>query len=230
MRISVPAFGLISGVNTALGLFLHLVTLSMILIFGLPKCSITFLVIFTVGAKLLSEWLFWNHCKRRMDAEPKLQHWRSVVNQSLFSHPNVAISVILILMDGLIDVTLIKIALTTSLPPIWVFLSILGCQFLASPIQGYLSDFLSQKKCLLFANIMALLAVLAVFGISLEEGAKEPLSNAILTLLGLSSLDPTTQMLFILCGKGLFANLTVMARSAIAKVIKIETVKKFGRV
>lgn len=33
----------------------------------------------------------------------------------------------------------------------------------------------------------------------------------------------STQMLYVLCCKGLFVNLTVIARAAIAEVIKVET-------
>lgn len=49
-------------------------------------------------------------------------------------------------------------------------------------------------------------------------------------LLGISSLSTDVQVLIILCGKGLFANVTIIARAAIAKVVKIKTVEKFGKV
>ncbi|MBP7074558.1 MAG: hypothetical protein KBA81_04145 [Rhabdochlamydiaceae bacterium] len=229
MKMSVPAFGLISGISTAFGLLPHILTLCFLLVTGIPPQSVTSLVVFTVGAKLLGEWLFWNHCKRRMDAEPQLKCWRLVLNQSLFSHPNVVISFILMLVDGVIDMIIINIALKTSIPPIWIFLSFLGCQALASPIQGVLSDVFSQKKCLIFANIMGIIALSVVAGFPLEKAAREPYISVI-NFLGLSSFVPATQMLFILCGKGLLANLTVIARSAIATIVKIETIEKFGKV
>lgn len=228
MRVSTPAFGLISGFGTALGLLPHIGTLCILLVFGFPARSVTSLVVFTVGAKLLGEWLFWSHCKRRMDSEPNLKHWRSVINQSLWTHPNVSISLLMMAMDGFVDALLITMALKTSLLAIWVFLSILGCQALGSPIQGFLSDCFSQKKCLLFANVVGLLAMVAVLGVSGE--ADESLSHSILTLLKLSLFAPTTQMLIILCGKGLFANLTVIARGAIAKIVKVRTIEKFSGV
>lgn len=227
MRISIPAFGLISGVSTGLGLLPLIGTLCIFLIFGVPARSVTSLVVFTVGTKLLCEWIFWNECKRRMDSEPKLKHWRSVFNQSLWTHPNVTLSLLTMVLDGLIDVLLIKIALTTPLSPIWIFLSILGCQALGSPIQGVFSDFFSQKKCLFFAYVVGLLAMVAILGVFGQPD--ESLSSSTSRLLKLTSLAPTTQVLIILCGKGLFANITVLARAGIAKVVKVRTAEKFRR-
>jgi len=80
MKLISPAFGLISGGGTALGLLPHILTLGVLLITGIPPRSVTSLIVFTVGAKLLGEWLFWTHCKRRMDSEIKLKNWRASLN------------------------------------------------------------------------------------------------------------------------------------------------------
>lgn len=230
MKMSSPAFGLISGVGTSLGLLPHILTLCLLLMMGIPPRSVTSLIVFTIGAKLLGEWLFWNHCKRRMDSEPKLKNWRLAINESLLSQPNVIIGLIMMLLDAFMDVALVNIALKTSLPPIWVFLSLLGCQALAAPIQGGLSDIFSQKKSLLFATIMGMIATSAVAGIPLEGKVDETSMYSTISLLGISSFSTDVQMLIILCGKGLLANLTVISRAAIAKVIKIETIEKFSRI
>lgn len=230
MRMSSPAFGLISGFGTSLGLLPHILTLCVLLMTGIPPRSVTSLIVFTVGAKLLGEWLFWNHCKRRMDSEPKLKNWRSVINESLLSQPNVIVGLIMILLDAFMDAVLVNVALKTSVPPIWIFLSLLGCQALAAPIQGGLSDIFSQKKSLLFASIMGMIAASAVAGIPLEGKVGETSMYSTISLLSISSFSADVQMLIILCGKGLLANLTVISRAAIAKVIKIETIEKFSRV
>lgn len=230
MKMSSPAFGLVSGFSTSLGLLPHIATLGLLLMIGIPPRSVTSLIVFTIGAKALGEWFFWNHCKRRMDSEPRLKNWRLVVNDSLLSQPNVIVGLLMMLLDAFMDVALVNIALKTSLPPIWVFLALLGCQALASPIQGGLSDIVSQKKSLLFATIVGMIAASAVAEISVEGKVGETSMYSPLSLLCISSFSADVQMLIILCGKGLLANLTVISRAAIAKVIKIETIEKFSRV
>lgn len=230
MKMSSPAFGLISGFSTSLGLLPHIATLVLLLMIGIPPRSVTSLIVFTIGAKALGEWFFWNHCKMRMDSEPRLKNWRLAVNKSLLSQPNVIIGLIMMLIDAFMDVALINIALKTSLPPIWIFLSLLGCQALAAPIQGGLSDIVSQKKSLLFAAIVGMIAASAVAGVPLEGKVSDTSMYSTISLLGISSFTADAQMLIILCGKGLLANLTVISKAAIAKVIKIETIEKFSRV
>lgn len=230
MRLVTPAFGLISGVGTALGLLPHILTLGILLLTGVPPRSITSLIVFTVGAKLLGEWLFWNHCKRRMDSEEHLKNWRVVIDSSLFSHNNVFTALLMILVDALFDATLIYTALKTPLPPIWIFLTLLGCQLLSSPIQGVLSDYFCQTKSMLFACCIGMVA--AIFSIDLPVHGKpfDPSQFSLLYLTGLSSFTVDMQMALILCGKGLFGNLTVIARASIAEVIKVETIEKFNKV
>jgi hypothetical protein len=230
MKLISPAFGLISGGGTALGLLPHILTLCVLLITGLPPRSVTSLIVFTVGAKLLGEWLFWNHCKRRMDSEVKLKNWRAAVDQSLLSHPNVFTALLMMFADALVDATLVYTALKTSLPPTWVFLALLGCQLLSSPIQGVLSDYFSQKKSLLFAASIGIIAVIFSLELPVHGKIPDPSQFSLLNLTGLSSFTLAMQMALILCGKGLLGNLTVIARAAIAEVIKVETIEKFSKV
>jgi hypothetical protein len=165
MKMSSPAFGLISGFSTSLGLLPHIATLGLLLMIGIPPRSVTSLIVFTVGAKLLGEWLFWNHCKRRMDSEEHLKNWRLVVDSSLFSRNNVFVALLMILVDAMVDALLVYTALQTSLPPIWIFLALLGSQLLSSPIQGVLSDYFCQTKSILFACFIGMVA--AIFSIEL---------------------------------------------------------------
>ena len=230
MRMSSPAFGLISGCGTSLGLLPHILTLCLLLMTGIPPRCVTSLIVFTIGAKFLGEWLFWNHCKRRMDSEVKLKNWRAAVDQSLLSHPNVFVALLMMFADALVDATLVYTALKTSLPPTWIFLALLGCQLLSSPIQGVLSDYFSQKKSMLFAAFIGIMA--AIFSLELPVHGKIPDSSqfSLLSLTGLSSFTVAMQMALVLCGKGLLGNLTVIARAAVAEVIKGETLEKFNEV
>lgn len=228
MKLISPAFGLISGVGTSLGLLPHILTLCILLLTGAPPRSVTSLIVFTIGAKLLGEWLFWSHCKRRMDSEEHLKNWRLVVDSSLFSRNNVFTALLMILLDVIVDALLIYTALQTSLPPIWIFLTLLGCQLLSSPIQGVLSDYFCQTKSLLFACCIGIVA--AIFSMDLPVHGKpfDPSQFSLLNLIGLSSFTVDMQMALILCGKGLLGNLTVIARASIAEVVKVETLEKFG--
>ncbi len=230
MKMSSPAFGLISGFSTSLGLLPHIATLGLLLMIGIPPRSVTSLIVFTVGAKLLGEWLFWNHCKRRMDSEEHLKNWRLVVDSSLFSRNNVFVALLMILVDAMVDALLVYTALQTSLPPIWIFLALLGSQLLSSPIQGVLSDYFCQTKSILFACFIGMVA--AIFSIELPVHGKpfDPSQFSFLNLIGLSSFAVDIQMALILCGKGLLGNLTIIARASIAEVIKIETIEKFNRI
>ena len=218
IRMSSPAFGFISGISTAVGLLPHISVLCVLLVIGTPSRSITSLVVFTIGAKSLGEWFFWSYYKKRMDFEPKLKNWRSVVNKSLLSHPNVIIGLIMMFLDVLIDANLIHLALTMSINPFWVFLSLLGCQALAAPVQGVLSDVFSRKKSLLLANVMGLISLLACPMIfSGEKNIRIPMGT-------------NMQIIIILCIKGLFANITVIARAIVAEIVKTKTIEKFSKV
>nr|NGX48140.1 hypothetical protein [Chlamydiota bacterium] len=52
--------------------------------------------------------------------------------------------------------------------------------------------------------------------ILLDGNVQETSIYSISSLIGLSSFKPSVQMLLILCSKGILANLTVIARAAIA--------------
>jgi hypothetical protein len=230
MKLVSPAFGLISGTGTTLGLFPHILILCVILITGLPTGSAASLIVFTIGAKALGEWFFWKHCKRRMDSEVDLKNWRMAIRQDLLSHPNVFIGLLMMFGDVVVDAILLYTALKTSIPPIWIFLSLLGCQALGSPIQGVLSDYFSQKKSLLFAVVVGMMVSRLSLEIPLQGKSPDESQFSILNFMGLSFFTVNIQMAFILCCKGLFGNLTVIARAAIAEVVKVETLEKFSKV
>jgi hypothetical protein len=186
----------------------HILFLLVILVTGGP-INLIFLVSTTFGAKGLIEWLFWNSFSNRLNAIPDFKNWKAVVNRSLLDHPNVGVALITILTDIATDVALVYFSLKTSLPMLWIFLSLLGCQALSSPIQGFLSDCFSQKKSLLFALIACLCAI--GYATTFHWDGQPN--------------DYSKQMLFVLCCKGLLGNVYVIARAAIAKVIKVETIK-----
>ena len=231
MKVPSPAFGFISGSFSTIGLLPHLFILVLIWSFGIyPKSEtsfIIFLAAFTVGAKILGEWLFCDHCKKRMASEGKLENWNSAVNRSLFSDPNVIISLMVLSMDFLIDATLIYFALKLPIPPLWIFLTLLGSQAMASPVQGFSSDYFSQKNSLLFALSMTMLFFFVLLAIPFD-GDISISTFSIGESLGISSFSATTQIFLVLFGKGILANTTVIARAAIATVVKEKAMEKFS--
>lgn len=129
-----------------------------------------------------------------------------------------SIGLIMMLLDALIDANLINLALTMSINPVWIFLSLLGCQDLAAPVQGVLSYVFSRKKSLLFANAMGQIALSAWAVIFSKENSS-----------GIST-GTNMQRVIMLCGKGLLANITVIARAIISEVVKTKTIERFRKV
>jgi MFS family permease len=123
--------------------------------------------------------------------------------------------------DLLADVMLIHTALKSSIQPSSVFICLLGCQIISSPIQGVFSDFFSQKKSLLFASLIGTLCIFLSSQISQEKGSAKDIPSILA-----SSISAINLTIIFLCTKGLFGNITVIARAAIAEVIKMETLEK----
>jgi hypothetical protein len=230
MRLETPAYGLMSGAGTALGLTPHIVVLSILVVAGIPIKSLTPLIVFTILAKLLGEVIFWDLFKTRMDSIVRFKNWRKARDQSLLSHPNVISALTFMILDAFVDGILVYAALKTSLPPIWIILSLFGCQALSSPIQGVLSDYFSQKKSILFAAVIGILALFFAIELPLEGKNQEGLFLSLLYMTGISTFPIALQMVLILCGKGLLGNLTVISRAAIAQVIKMETIEKYSKI
>lgn len=225
MRIPISALGLASGTATSLSLLPFTLILCFFFKADTSPDFIRSLFAYTICSRLFGEWLFWKYFRRRMDLDPKLLGWRSIINQSLFFHPNIAAAILVMFIDSCIDAALLYIALIiTPILPIWVFLPFLGCQVLASPVQGIFSDFFSQKKSLLFASLMGILTVFTILIILVGKVVYDPT----IPLSGILHLVPSTmQLLFVICIKGLLGNQTVVARGIIAKQIKAEALKKF---
>ena len=227
MNIQYPPFGYISGLLTTLGLLPRILFLWLFSSLGANPCSILFLSFPTLGSRVFSEWLFWSYVPKRLDLDKTLSNWRSSINQTFFSHPNVAIAVLLILVDTVIEIGLIYLALKTSFFSPAILLIFLGCQAISAPIQGVLSDYFNQKNALFLTAIVGILSLVAMIELSTASTALTPAS--LLNLTGLSSLALSTQMLVILCIKGLLGNLAVIARAAIADIIKVITIKKLNK-
>lgn len=159
-----------------------------------------------------------------MDTEESLKDWRIVVNWSLLSHPNVVIASTYFFVDIAMEGVLIYFAIKLGLSPVWAFLALLGAQAAFSTVQGLISDIYSRKNSLLFTFAMGSLAFLAAETIFLGDRGLLPLLNA----LKIPSMELKTQILLILCWKGVFSNVGTVARVAIADVIRAWTLEEKG--
>lgn len=182
--------GLSSGFATALGLSSHVLFLLLLWLTG-KSTSLGFLITASIGAKLLGEYFFWHVWTEDIKKFSNGAKWE--LNYDMLQHPNVQVSVGMIVIDCIADGTLILFALKASLSPLVAFLILLGCQGLASPIQGLYSDVRSQKNSLLFACI------------------------ATLGCLAATQQVPPIWLGFLLGLKGILGNMTTIARAAIAE-------------
>ena len=229
MRRAWPPFGFISGLATTLGFLPHIVALGFFLLSMKNLGPVMILFIFSIASKILGEWLFWGKfLPFRLDRENTLLTWRSTINKALFHQTNVSLSLIFMLVDFLSDVLIVVVALKTLISPTWLLLVFLGCQSIAAPIQGIISDFFCRKKTLLFSLITTALAVLVSLEIAngLEPGSSP---SFYINLLGLNHFATSTQMLIVLCVKGLLVGTTVTCRASIADSIQIETERRFNK-
>lgn len=221
---SILTLGFRSGISTAIGLFPHLIFLIFIFLMGHPSPPLVFLVGFTIVAKVFGEWLFWHINSDRMDSDPKLKNWRSEMNLALFKHPNAAVSLSLIFADNVTEIMIIVLALKCSLSPLLVFITLFGTQILGAPIQGLFSDMLNMKNALFFAMFVQYGVVFVLNGLA-PEGNFVEIPEMLFQGLGMSNFSLQTKILFLICLKGLFGNLTTLSRAAIAHVLSLKVSK-----
>ncbi|MDX8430218.1 MAG: hypothetical protein SNF33_00175 (plasmid) [Candidatus Algichlamydia australiensis] len=231
MESSRPSFGIMSGVATFLGLSPHLLVLSALLVFRPPSATTGSIVMFTVGAKLLVECVFYQFFSNQMKSQKIMKGWEEVVSVPLLSHPNVSLSIFFYFIDHVCDILILYKALQTPFYPPLIFFVFLGCQAAASYVQGRISDLVSLKKSLLFALSAAFLALLGIEFVGMISPNSNSFSISTLpsNFAGLNLLEPSTQILILMVGKGLFGNISTLSRSAIASVVFAEAMRKFSK-
>jgi len=223
---TIYTFGFISGIATTVGFLPHLLALAFILFSGMGPNLAEPLIVFTIGAKALGEWLFWGKFfPNRIDSEKSLKNWQSLINNDfLLKQPRIIVALFNMLVDSAMDVLLVYMALKTSIPAAWIFLAFVGCQAIAAPIHGMAADYFGRRRSALFSMIMTLLSVMAAMEIN---GMIE--SGSYIHLFGLNHFAASTQMLIVLCAKSLLTGSTVNARAVIADDIQIEAARKLSK-
>ncbi|MDN3507102.1 MAG: hypothetical protein P0S96_07730 [Simkaniaceae bacterium] len=218
---TVPPFGFISGIATIIGFLPHILFLLGVTLFH-GKNITSFFLLFTIGARILGDWIFWSQIfPRRMDSGENTEAWRSLVKGILYSKPISIGAMFDMVIDAIVDGLLLYVALKVSVYPVLVFLVFSSCQAIGAPIQGMLIFIFTKRNIRLLSVIVSAIATYA----ALEVGGLlhiESYEN----LLGLTQLGKPAAMLIILSAKCLFTGTTVIAKASIAEAIKIETRKK----
>lgn len=179
------------------------------------------LVLVAVFARALSGRLFWNlFFASRMDRDG-FKDWKASVNYSFLNQPYVIKPSIAMIADYVVDMLLVYIALRRSIAPIWIFLPFVACQTISALVWGIISDLFNRITCLQVSLVVTMLAVLIMYGVNkgLESGT---LLSSFINLVGLHHFTASTQIVIILCIKGLFSCTTIIARAVIADTIYIE--------
>ena len=222
--MSTKCLGLRSGMCSVFGFLPHILVMFFLFIKDIKPYLVPLLG-FTILSKLLGEYFFWNTWYARRDAFAKKKNLEITVDRSVFSHPNILVSLGLIVADTVAEGALVLLALKTSISPFLILLILLGFQAISSPIQGFVSDLTSRKKSLLFAMIATMIAVAVMGEINIEKSPGTS-SSSLINLLYLYPFSHQTQVIIVLCIKAVFGNGAVLARAAMAEVIEVETEKR----
>lgn len=210
--------GLKSGVYTSAGLIPHALFLIVLKMFNAPLPSIWFLVMFTIGAKLLGEYFFWNGWKDCTKAANG-GYFFDPPERVAFSNPNIIIAIVGYLLDISMEAVLIFWSLNASIAPLTVFLSLLLCQIVSSPLQGFFSDYYNRKNQLYFALGVGLIVLANMYQvINGKDSGHSPLS--LINLFCLDSFRTSTCIILLLCLKGLMGNISVIARILLAEAME----------
>ena len=227
MKIVMPSFGFISAIATSTVFLPHALVILGVLFFhhGLKDPS-PILLFFTLVAKVTADWLFWvKFFPQEMDSGENRSDWRSSVKDIMASQPPAIKSVLDMIIDTAVDVTLICMAYKASAPPMWILFVFSACQAVGAPIQGMILRIFERKNVRVFSMIVTALATFLAFEIN------GFMSNSYTQMLGLTHFSSSIQILIILGAKCLLAETSVISKETIAEVLKIETIKnpeKYG--
>jgi len=210
MKIPMPSFGLISATATSSIFLPHALVLLGVIFFHHESWrdpTLLFLF-FTITARLTGDWLFWSRLfPQEMDSGANIENWRSSVKDILTSQPPAIKSVLDMVIDAVVDITLIYMAFKASAPPMWILFTFSACQAVGAPIQGIIIRVFDRKNVRLFSMIVSALATclaLEINGVLSHEfyaSLFEPFS-----------FPKSIQMLIILGAKCLLTGTAVIAK------------------
>lgn len=214
MKTTMPLFGFSAGVATAFAYLPHILFLSVIAVSQSKNITLFFLM-FTVGARILGDWIFWSQMfPSRMDSRSEGKDWRLSIKNILLSNPTSIRAAFDIIVDFGIDALLVFMALKASAPPVWIFLVFSACQAIGAPLNGIMIYVFSKKNIRLFSMVVTALAVFA----ALEINGILP-NNVHADMFGLSNIEKSLAVLLIIGAKCLFTGITVIGKTSIAETI-----------
>lgn len=219
MKATMPIFGFSAGIATAFAYLPHILFLSVIAI-SQNKNIPSFFLMFTVGARILGDWIFWSQIfPSRMGSVSSMKDWRLSTKDVLISNPTSIRSMFDIIVDFGIDAFLIFMALKTTASPIWIFLVFSVCQSIGALINGMMIYLFSKKSIWLFSTFVTTLIIFATF--QMNEATP---NSAHADIFGLFNIEKSIAVLLIIGAKCLFTGITVIGKASIAETIGKETI------
>lgn len=212
---TIPPFGFISGLATTACFLFPAIALGALIFFGLDaKFSTSFFIILTLIVRFTGDWVFWTQMvPHELNLKKPSTNWSALIKKdALLSQPDVNKSILDTIIDFASDILLICIALKTSISPAWICFIFLGCQAIATPIQGIFIYQFNTKKYRKFSMFITALAVLVTLGI--KNGGT---LGFYVHLFRLDYFTVPTQILIMFCAKNLLSGIPVISKATIAE-------------
>ena len=212
-----PLFGFVAGVSTAIGFLPHIIFMLFLLLLGHKGVAFP-LLLFTVFARVLGDWVFWGRLfPSRMEKIEGITGWRSIVSEELLSKASSVGAIFDMIIDASVDVVLIWMAFKASASPLLTLIVFCICQAIAAPLQGMMSVLIEKRYLRRFSMIIAAVATL----VALEVNGV--ISHEMyIDVFGLSYFSTSSACLIILGAKCLLTGVTVFGKDTIAKTIQSE--------
>ena len=177
------------------------------------------LLIFTILARALGDWLFWKRVSSSMvDSGERGEAWQFSVKDILLSKTVSVGGLVDMIVDAGLDLFLVYMAFKASSSPILIFLVLCVCQAVSAPILGIVLHLFNKRRVRLFSMVVSAVAILAALEVN---GVISP--ESYVDLFGLFHFTKSTAILLVLGAKCLLTGITVVGKATIAEVIKTET-------
>lgn len=217
-------FGFLAGCATALGFLPHIIVMA-VLVFLQHKGITSHLLIFTLLARVLGDWLYWvRFFPTRMDLVENMKGWRSSVREAIFFKAPSFFAIFDMVIDISMDIVLVWMAFKASASPLLTLLVFCACQSISAPIQGIMIYLFEARHVRLFSMLIGVVAVLAALEINGVISR-----DSFINIFGLSGLTKSTALIFVLGAKCLFTGLTIVGKDTIAQSIIYASTKRLSK-
>lgn len=226
MKETAPNFGMLGGISFSITVMpiVVLLFLGCVVPGRLPK-TIDWMIVCVFLNRVGAFWLYSRFFYSRMDDLKGMKSWRKRVSNPVYKHPNCVVALMALFVDAVCEGQLVTVALKSAVSPVWVLLTLLVCQAIAAPIQGFISDIRSQKRSLIFALLIGILSLALISQEFIDAFFIKELS-VLLPALKIASAATSARILCVMAIKGLVGNIFPVAMGAVGAVVYSQTQKK----